>query len=169
MSDKKKVEVSKKNVEDIVRIELERTNEIEDKRNELIKLSRIGSIDRTVQYINRATPKNIEKMFEQYHEQRLIKINEEVSKRLVSGVSQVLSALNLIGDAKALEEALDNDELLKEDILNSTGDVTQNIPYIGFISGGATISKHIYDHKYGGLEDTGLEVIKKEVIEEEVQ
>lgn len=60
--DKKKIEITRKAIEEVVKKEIETDKLVERKRSELINLAKTGTIDKTVSYITRATKSNIEKM-----------------------------------------------------------------------------------------------------------
>lgn len=154
-AEKRRVDISRKTIEDVVKRQVENDKETEKKRNELIVLSRAGSINKSISVIKNAKKAAIEKMHDEYNEKRIARVNNALLGRVISGVSRVLKALDAVDDAKALEDELKEDELLMDDLLKGSSMIVPGVPCIGIMSGSATVLGHIYKHR------NGLEVVEE--------
>ena len=120
---------------------------VEDNREALIRLAEDGELDKSVAYIRKASKKVIEKLYEEYERKRLRKANEFITDSLISKFADTLGGLNAIESPEELIQDLGKDELLRRDVYRLVETLSPYIPCIGFLSGGITTAKHVYNHK----------------------
>ena len=106
------------------------------KKEKLIALSNDGLIDKPANFIRKANKSVVDKMYDEYENQRM------------SCASDFVSALIISKFALVLAEELLNDKLLKDDVAYLTRSISPHIPFIGLISGGCTTAKHVVAHKW---------------------
>ena len=75
------------------------------------------------------------------------KANEFITDQLISTFADILGGLDAIEKPEVLSEELRKDDLLKSDVIKIVEMISPYIPCLGFLSGGITIGKHIYEHK----------------------
>ena len=124
----------------------EENNDLEKKRDELLKLAEDGDLDKSVAYIKKASQKVINKLYNEYERKRMPKANEFLTDLLISKFANTLG-LEAIESPKELTKDLEKDELLKRDVHSLVERITLFIPFLGIISGGITIAKHVYGCK----------------------
>ena len=122
-------------------------DEIEKKREELIKLAEDGQFDKSVKTIKKASNKVIEKYYNEYERKRMQKANEFITDQLTSKFADALGSLDATEKPEVLSEELRKDDLLKSNVIKIVEMISPYIPCLGFLSGGITTGKHIYDHK----------------------
>ena len=121
-------------------------DDIEWKREELIRLSENGQIDRTVVSVKKASSKIVEKLYSKYERQRMQKANEFLTDQLISKFASVLDGLDAIESPDVLSDELRKDDLFKNDVQKVVELISPYIPYLGILSGGVTTTKRIYEH-----------------------
>ena len=121
-------------------------DEIGRKREELIKLAENGQIDRNVKATKKASNKVIER-YNEYEGKRTQKANEFLTDQLISKFADALGGLDPIESSDVLSDELRRDDLLKNDVRNVAERISSYIPFLGFLSGGITTAKHVYEHK----------------------
>ena len=117
------------------------------KRGELLKLAEDGDLDKSVAFIKKASSKAIDKLFSEYDRKRSQKANEFLTDLLISKFSDMLGGLDAIDSTDTLTNDLKKDELLKGDVYRLVEKISPFIPFLGFVSGGVTTAKHVYEHK----------------------
>ena len=75
------------------------------------------------------------------------KANEFITDQLISKFADALGGLDAIEKPEVLSEELQKDDLLKSDVIKVVEKISPYIPCLGFLSGGTTTGKHIYDHE----------------------
>ena len=75
------------------------------------------------------------------------KANEFITDQLISKFADALGGLDAIEKPEVLSEELQKDDLLKSDVIKVVEKISPYIPCLGFLSGGITTGKHIYNHK----------------------
>ena len=75
------------------------------------------------------------------------KANEFLTDQLISKFADALGGLDAIEKPEVLSDELRKDDLLKSDVIKVVENISPYIPFLGFLSGGITTGKHIYDHK----------------------
>ena len=117
----------------------ENTN-VDLQRSELIKLAEDGQLDQSVKYSKKASSKVINKLYKEFEDKRMQKAEFLTD---LSKFSRMLGGLDAIEN---MEDELKKDELLRRDVDNLVSSLTPYIPYLGFVSGGITVGKHISSH-----------------------
>ena len=75
------------------------------------------------------------------------KANEFITDQLISKFADALGGLDAIEKPEVLYEELQEDDLLKSDVIKVVEKISPHIPCFGFLSGGITTGKHTYNHK----------------------
>jgi hypothetical protein len=133
-------------------------SQTEQKRDKLIELSKDGTVNKSTSFIRKANKGIVEKLYNDYEEQRMSFAGDFLSTLIISKFASVLGSLNAVESSEKLSEELLNDKLLKDDVAYLTRTISPNIPFIGLISGGCTTAKHVVSHKW-----------KKEEVSEEAK
>ena len=85
-----------------------------------------------------------DKIYAEYEDRRLQKVNVFLTDLVRSRFSDILSGLDAIESSEALNNELQKDRLLKSDIGTIVRQQTPCVPALGILSGGITTSKHVY-------------------------
>ncbi len=107
-------------------------------RSELITLAEKCEIKHSVAYI---------KIKGEYERKQLQETNEYLSETLMEKLSEFMEVVNMIDDAKSMEEELLHNKMVKRDLKNILGYVTPYIPLIGLVCGISIVGKHVYNRK----------------------
>ena len=121
--------------------------EYKEKRGTLIRLAEDRDLDKSVVYIKKASKKVIDKLYTEYERKRMRKANEFITDSLISKFAETLGGLNAIESSEELSKELIKDDLLRKDVYHIVETLSPYIPCIGFLSGGITTAKHIYNHR----------------------
>ena len=132
-------------------------NDLEKKRDELLKLAEDGDLDKSVSYIKKASHKVINKLYTEYVCKRMQKANVFLTDMVISKFCSTLGGFEAIESPKELYKELDKDELLKRDVNSIIEKITAYIPFLGFLSGCITTAKHVYGHKTNHQDETNNE------------
>ena len=122
-------------------------SQTEKKKEKLLDLSKDGTIEKPTSFIRKANKGIVEKLYNDYEEQRMSYAGDFLSTLIISKFASVLGSLNAVESSEKLSEELLNDKLLKDDVAYLTRTISPNIPFIGLISGGCTTAKHVVAHK----------------------
>ena len=87
--------------------------------------------------LKKASNKIIERYYNEYERKRMQKANEFLTDQLISKFADALGGL----------DELRKDYLLKNYVHNVVERISPYIPFLGFLSGGITTAKHVYQHK----------------------
>ena len=117
--------------------------EVMKKREELIRLSEDGEITQSVQNLKKANDKVILKIHAEYEIKHAEKTNAFLTDFLISKFADLLGGLEAIESSEELEKELVRDKLLKRDVKSVVGELTPYLPYLGILSGGITVGKHV--------------------------
>ena len=123
------------------------TDEIDKKRETLLRLAESGDIDKSVAYIKKASKKIVDKLYEEHERKQLRRTNEFITDAIISKFSETLGGLDAIESPEELAKELEKDELLKRDVYRVVETVSPYIPLVGFFTGGITTIKHVNKHK----------------------
>ena len=77
---------------------------------------------------------------------RLQKTNELLTDLLISKFSNLLGGVDVMDSVENMEDELKKDQLLRRDFTNLVASLTPYIPYLGLLSGGKTVGKHVSKH-----------------------
>ncbi len=116
-------------------------------RSELITLAEKGEIKHSAAYIKKASHSALEKIKGEYERKQLEETNEYLSETLMGKLSEFMEGVNMIDDAKSMEEELLHNKMVKKDLKNILGYVTPYIPLIGLVCGVTIVGKHVYNRK----------------------
>ena len=117
--------------------------EVMKKREELIKLSEDGEISQSVQNLKKSSDKVILKIYAEYEVKQAEKANLFLTDLLISMFADLLGGLGAIESSNELEKELTNDKLLWRDLKSVVEKFTPFLPYLGILSGGVTVGKHV--------------------------
>ena len=116
-------------------------------RDELIQLATEKKIKYRKKFLKEADDETIEKICAEYKAQQLDEVNEHLVDVLVEKFSNLLEQLELILSKAKLEDDLSKNEPFKKDVKKMVGYVTPYVPFVGLISGGITIGRHVVNKK----------------------
>jgi predicted house-cleaning noncanonical NTP pyrophosphatase (MazG superfamily) len=116
-------------------------------RNELITLAEKHEIKHSVAYIRKASHSALEKIKGEYERKQLEETNEFLTETLMGKLSEFMEEVNMIDDAKSMEEELTHNKMVKRDLKNILGYVTPYIPLIGLVCAVSIVGKHMYNRK----------------------
>ena len=127
-----------------------REEEIARKRNELLLLSEDGEIPQSVAQLKKSSGKQVLKIYGEYERQQAEKANVFLTDLLISKFADLLGGLDAIESSDELEKDIGKDKLLRRDVKLLVERVTPFLPYLGLLSGGITVGKHVVKKKYTG-------------------
>ena len=116
-------------------------------RSELITLAEKHEIKHSTAYIKKASHSALEKIKGEYERKQLEETNEFLTETLMGKLSEFMEEVNMIDDAKSMEEELTHNKMVKRDLKNILGYVTPYIPLIGLVCGVSIVGKHMYNRK----------------------
>ena len=124
----------------------ENTNDevkVDQKRMKMIQLSEIGEVSQSVKYIKKASDKVICKLSAEYLYREQDKTNAVLADTLIVKFADLLEMLNTVPSAKDLAMELKEDKLLQGNVKTAITFIAPFIPFIGLVTGGATVGKHV--------------------------
>ena len=127
--------------------------DVEKKRAELIKLSEDEEIEQSVKVIRKASEKTINKIYAEYEAKQADKANSFLADMIISKFSDLLGGLDAIESSEELDKELRTDKLLRRDVKSIVERFTPFLPFLGILSGGITVGKHVFKHRTGGDEE----------------
>ena len=116
----------------------------------LIQLAEAGEIPQSVKYIEKANSKVIRKIYAKYQMKEQEKNNAVLTDVLITKFSELMGLLNTVPSGELLAAELKEDKLLQRDIKKVVGFIAPFIPFIGVITGGATLGKHVMQQQRNG-------------------
>ncbi len=122
-------------------------------RGELITLAEKHEIKHSVAYIRKASHSALEKIKGEHERKQLAETNEFLSETVMGKLSEFMEGVNMIDDAKSMEEELLHNKMVKRDLKNILGYVTPYIPLIGLVCGISIVGKHVYNRKTESTEE----------------
>ena len=99
-------------------------------RSELITLAEKHEIKHSVAYIKKASHSALEKIKGEYERKQLEETNKYLTETFMGKLSEFMEEVNMIDDAKSMEEELVHNKMVKRDLKNILGYVTPYIPLI---------------------------------------
>ena len=138
-------------------------NNSESVRSMLAQLAEAGEISHSVKYIEKASHKMLKKIYVKYQMMEQDKNNAILSDVLITKFSELMGMLNTVPSGELLAAELREDKLLQRDIKKVVGFISPFIPFIGVITGGATLGKHVIQHHRESEADvSGVSVVVEE-------
>ena len=116
---------------------------VDQKRMKMIQLSEIGEVSQSVKYIKKASDKVICKLYAEYIYKEQDKTNAVLAETLIVKFADLLEILNTVPSAKDLAVELKEDKLLQGNVKTVINFIAPFIPFIGLVTGGATVGKHV--------------------------
>ena len=135
-------------------------NEADHTRMRMVQLAEAGEISQIVKYIKKASDKVISELHAEYLMIEQDKNNAILSDVLITKFSELMGMLQTVPSGELLAAELREDKLLQSDIKKAVGFVTPFIPFIGAITGGATVGKHMMRQRnvnVGNVEEVRVE------------
>ena len=130
-------------------------NQADHTRMRMVQLAEAGEISQSVKYIKKASDKVISKLHAEYLMIEQDKNNAILSDLLITKFSELMGMLQTVPSGELLAAELREDKLLQGDIKKAVSFISPFIPFIGAITGGATLGKHIMRQRNETLsEDT---------------
>ncbi len=105
-------------------------------------------------YIREASHSALERIKGEHERKQLEETNEFLSEIVMGKLSEFMEGVNMIDDAKSMEEELLHNKMVKRDLKNILGYVTPYIPLIGLVCGISIVGKHVYNRKTESTEET---------------
>ena len=141
--------------------------DIDNIRLILIQLAGAGEIPQSVKCIEKANNKVVRKIYAKYQMMEQDKNNAILSDVLITKFSELMGLLNTVPSGELLAAELREDKLLKRDIKKVIGFISPFIPFIGVITGGATLGKHVMQHQRNGEATSGVPKGRDSVVSEQ--
>ena len=126
------------------------TTDIDNVRLILIQLAEAGEIPQSVKCIEKANNKVVRKIYAKYQMKEQDKNNAVLTDVLITKFSELMGMLNTVPSGELLAAELREDKLLQRDIKKVVEFISPFIPFIGVITGGATLGKHVMQQQRNG-------------------
>ena len=130
-------------LEEEAKQETETASESDRTRMKMIQLAESGEISQSVKYIKKASDKVISKLYAEYLWIQQDKSNEVLADVLITKFSELMGMLETVPSGELLAAELKEDKLLQGNIKTAVNFVAPFIPFIGLVTGGATLGKHM--------------------------
>ena len=112
----------------------------------LIQLSESGEISQSVKYIKKASNR-ISKLYAEYEYIQQDKTNAVLADTLITKFAELMEMLDTVPSGEDLAVELREDKLLQGNIKTAVNFIAPFIPFIGLVTGGATVGKHVMRNK----------------------
>ena len=119
------------------------STDVDNIRLILIHLAEAGEIPQSVKCIEKANNKVVKKIYAKYQMKEQDKNNAVLTDVLITKFSELMGMLNTVPSGELLAAELREDKLLQRDIKKVVEFISPFIPFIGVITGGATLGKHV--------------------------
>jgi hypothetical protein len=116
----------------------------EEKRAELIRAIEDDEFKCSLPKVKKASAKVIGDLYLDLQKLRSDRANMVLTDLLISKVSDLLGGFEAIESSEELEKELSKDEMLRRDVCSLIQYISPYIPYLGLVTGGGTVFKHIY-------------------------
>ena len=123
--------------------ETETASEADHTRMRMIQLAEAGEISQSVKYIKKASDKVISKLHVEYLMIEQDKNNTILSDVLITKFSELMGMLQTVPSGDLLAAELKEDKLLQGNIKTAVSFISPFIPFVGLVTGGATLGKHM--------------------------
>ena len=138
--------------------EVKGEKDIENIRLILIHLAEAGEIPQSVKCIEKANNKVIKKIYAKHQMKEQDKNNAVLTDVLITKFSELMGMLNTVPSGELLAAELREDKLLQRDIKKVVEFISPFIPFIGVISGGATLGKHVMQQQRNDLQGEEVKI-----------
>ena len=119
------------------------STDVDNIRLILIQLAEAGEIPQSVKCIEKSNNKVIRKIYAKHQMKEQDKNNAVLTDVLITKFSELMGMLNTVPSGELLAAELREDKLLQRDIKKVVEFISPFIPFIGVITGGATLGKHV--------------------------
>ena len=109
----------------------------------MIQLSEAGEVSQSVGYIKKASDIVICKLYANYVYREQEKTNAVLAETLIVKFADLMEMLDQVSSAKDLATELKEDKLLQGNVKAAINLISPFIPFIGIVTGGATVGKHV--------------------------
>ena len=133
--------------EDVEEEETATENEADRKRMKMIQLSEGGEVSQSVKYIKKASNRVICKLYAEYEFGQQDKTNAVLADTLITKFAELMEMLNTVPSGEDLAVELREDKLLQGNIKTAVNFIAPFIPFIGLVTGGATVGKHVMKNR----------------------
>ena len=127
--------------------ESQNADQLQSVRAELITLAEKHEIKYSVAYIKKASLGALEKIKGDYERKQLEETNDYLSETLMEKLSEFMEAVDIIDDARSMEEELEHNKMVKRDLKHMLSYITPYVPLIGLVLGAGIVWKHVYNKK----------------------
>ena len=117
--------------------------EVDQKRMKMIQLSEAGEVSQSVGYIKKASDIVICKLYANYVYREQEKTNAVLAETLIVKFADLMEMLDQVSSAKELATELKEDKLLQGNVKAAINFIAPFVPFIGIVTGGATVGKHV--------------------------
>ena len=115
--------------------------EADHKRMKMIQLAEGGQLSQSVKYIKKASNRVICKLYAEYEFIQQDKTNAVLADTLITKFAELMEMLDTVPSGKDLAVELREDKLLQGNF------IAPFIPFIGLVTGGATVGKHVMKNR----------------------
>ena len=130
----------------------ETASESDRTRMKMVQLAEAGEISQSVKYIKKASDKVISKLYAEYLTIEQDKTNTILADTLITNFSDLMGMLETVPSGELLAAELKEDKLLQGNIKTAVSFIAPFVPFIGVITGGATLGKHMMKQRSAGAE-----------------
>ena len=128
------------------------TSESDRTRMKMIQLAESGEISQSVKYIKKASDKVISKLYAEHLMIEQDKSNTILADTLITKFSELMGMLETVPSGELLAAELKEDKLLQGNIKTAVSFIAPFVPFIGLVTGGATVGKHIMKQRASNSE-----------------
>ena len=121
--------------------------EADHKRMKMIQLAEGGQLSQSVKYIKKASNRVICKLYAEYEFIQQDKTNAVLADTLITKFAELMEMLDTVPSGKDLAVELREDKLLQGNIKTAVNFIAPFIPFIGLVTGGATVGKHVMKNR----------------------
>ena len=118
-------------------------NEVDQKRMKMIQLAETGEVSQSANYIKKASDKVICKLYANYVYREQEKTNTILAETLIVKFADLLEMLDTVPSAEDLATELKEDKPLQGNVKAAINFIAPFVPFIGIVTGGATVGKHV--------------------------
>ena len=116
---------------------------VDQKRMKMIQLAEAGEVSQSVGYIKKASDLVICKLYANYVYREQEKTNAVLAETLIVKFADLMEMLDQVSSAKDLATELKEDKLLQGNVMAAINLIAPFVPFIGIVTGGATVGKHV--------------------------
>ena len=129
------------------------SEDVAQKRFELIKAAEEKRIKRTVKFLTKCEDEDVLRIYKEMKD----KENEKVIEALCSGVvtkgAHLLEYLGCVPDKYKLSDELSKDKLFRKDVKEICSYIAPYVPWPVLVTGAFTVGQHVYNKKVKETEE----------------